>query len=89
MAVLVDRARWPSRGRLWAHLISDASVEELHAFAVRLGVPRRAFSTDHYDVPAELRERALLLGAVPVPSREIILGLRAAGLRRRRSCGPA
>lgn len=33
MAILVDEAHWPWRGRMWAHLISDASVEELHSFA--------------------------------------------------------
>lgn len=43
MAVLVDSAIWPWRGRLWAHLVSDESHEELHAFAERLGIPRRAW----------------------------------------------
>ena len=84
MAVLVDPAIWPWRGRLWAHLVSDASYEELHEFAARLGLPRRAFQGDHYDVPEELRRRAVELGAQAVSGRELILRLRASGLRRPR-----
>ena len=88
VAVLVDPATWPFRGRLWAHLVSDVTYEELHAFAARLGIPRAAFQGDHYDVPAALRERAIELGAAPVTGRELILRLRASGLRRpRRSHG--
>ena len=85
VAVLVDPAIWPFRGRLWAHLISDTSAEELHDFAARLGLPRRAFQGDHYDVPEELRERAITLGAQSVSGRELITRLLASGLRRRRT----
>ena len=69
MAVLVDPLReYPDTGlpfRTWCHLVSDASFEELHAFAARLGIPRRFFQGDHYDLPEHLRARALELGAVP------------------------
>ena len=82
MAVLVDPAVWPWRGQLWSHLVSDVSYDELHQFAARLGVPRRAFQGDHYDIPASLREPALALGAQAVPARELLGRLRAAGLRR-------
>ncbi len=85
MTVLVDAAIWPFEGRRWAHLVSDASFEELHEFAERLGIPRRAFQGDHYDVPTEYRERAIDLGAQPVASRVLVRRLRAAGLRRVRS----
>ncbi len=84
MAILVDSARWPFKGRRFAHLVSDTSLAELHAFAARLGLPDRAFSGDHYDIPADVREQALLLGARAVPSREVVESLRAAGLRRRK-----
>lgn len=87
MAILVDRARWPFRGRMWAHLVSDESFEELHDFAERLGIPRRGFQGDHYDVPEELRRYALSLGAVPVPSSELVRRLRAKGLRKGRREG--
>ena len=89
MAILVDDAVWPWRGRRWAHLVSDESYDELHAFAARLGVPRRGFQGDHYDIPAELRDRALALGAEPVDGRELVRRLRAAGLRRRPRRVPA
>ena len=88
MTVLVDPAVWPWRGQRWSHLVSDESYDELHAFAARLGVPRRAFQGDHYDVPEELRLRAVDLGAQPVTGRELILRLRASGLRRPRPHGP-
>ena len=80
--MLVDPAVWPWRGDRWAHLVSDVSYDELHAFAERLGIPRRAFQGDHYDVPVHVREAALELGAQPVPARELVRRLRAAGLRR-------
>jgi hypothetical protein len=78
----VDPPAWPGRGRLWSHLVSDVSYEELHAFAEMLGVPRRGFDRDHYDVPAERVPVAVWLGARPVSSREIVRLLRGAGLRR-------
>ena len=81
--ILVDPASWRWRGRLWAHLVSDASYQELHEFAELLGIPRRAFQGDHYDVPSEYREQAIALGASAVSSRELVSRLRGAGLRRR------
>lgn len=80
--ILVDEPRWPGRGRLWSHLVSDLCYEELHVFAQMLGVPPRAFDRDHYDI-SELRFRsAVWLGATPVPSRELAARLRESGLRR-------
>jgi hypothetical protein len=69
MTVYVDDAVTLWRGRRWAHLMAD-SLDELHAFAARLGLPRHAFqdktSGAHYDVNAELREHAIALGAVAI-----------------------
>lgn len=69
MAVYVDNAVFPWRGRRWAHLLAD-DVDELHAFAARLGLARARFqdrrSGAHYDIDSALRERALALGAIPV-----------------------
>lgn len=81
MTVLVDDAVWPWRGRRWAHLVSDESLDELHAFAAALGVDERLFDGDHYDVPSELRDGAVGLGAESVSSRELVRRLRASGLR--------
>jgi hypothetical protein len=84
--LLVDDPVWPGRGRaagrLWAHLVSDVSYDELHAFAEMLGAPRRGFERDHYDIPAEMVPRAMLLGASHVTSKELVRRITAAGLRR-------
>ncbi|MFC4009488.1 DUF4031 domain-containing protein [Nonomuraea purpurea] len=88
MSVLIDPPNWPGpRGLMWSHLVSDRSLEELHAFAVRLGVPERAFDRDHYDVPETVHARAVALGAQAVTSRELLRRLVASGLRRRRQRG--
>ena len=69
MTVYVDDAVHLWRGRRWAHLMAD-TLEELHAMAEKLEIPRRAFqnktSGAHYDVPSELRERAIALGATAI-----------------------
>ncbi|GAA4171650.1 DUF4031 domain-containing protein [Gryllotalpicola koreensis] len=83
MTVLIDRPAWPAHGTLWSHLVSDASLSELHAFADRAGVPRRAFDLDHYDVPAERYDELVALGAQPVSMRQLVERLRASGLRVR------
>jgi hypothetical protein len=86
--ILIDPPTWPGHGRLWSHLVSDESLDELHAFADRVGIPRRGFERDHYDVPEHLYARAVEAGAVPVSSRELVQRLHDAGLRRRKA-GPA
>lgn len=83
MALLLDEAHWHWRGRLWCHLVSDTSLNELHSFAEWIGIPRRAFQGDHYDIPDEARGVAIEEGALVVTSREIVLALYAAGLRIR------
>lgn len=79
--ILVDEPRWWWRGRRWCHLVSDAHLDELHDFADQVGIPRRGFQGDHYDIPEEHRHVLLAAGAVPVESRELVRRLRAAGLR--------
>ena len=81
MTVLVDPALWSRHGRFWGHLVSDTSLEELHALARAAGIPDRGFDRDHYDVPAELHARLVELGAVPVTAHELVSRLRASGLR--------
>ncbi|UJP40986.1 DUF4031 domain-containing protein [Cellulomonas palmilytica] len=81
--ILVDPPLWPRHERLWSHLVSDSSLDELHAFAQRAGIPPRAFDLDHYDVPDERYDELVALGAVPVDTRELVRRLRASGLRIR------
>ncbi|MCK7627764.1 DUF4031 domain-containing protein [Streptomyces sp. RS10V-4] len=82
MAVYIDPPTWPGHGRMWSHLVSDRSFDELHRFAARIGAPRRAFERDHYDVPAERYDDAVRAGAVEVGSKELVRRLTQAGLRR-------
>jgi hypothetical protein len=62
-------------------MVSDTSLEELHAIARAAGIPARGFDRDHYDVPAEMIDHLVALGAVRVDSRELVRRLRASGLR--------
>jgi hypothetical protein len=63
-------------------MVSDTSMEELHAFAKRIG--RWAFlHKDHYDLTPQGLEIALRLGAVQVSTRELARRrVRASSLRR-------
>jgi uncharacterized protein DUF4031 len=82
--ILIDPPVWPGWGRVWSHLVSDSSLEELHAFARAHGIPARGFDRDHYDVPSDLYDELVAAGANPVPSRELVRRLIDSGLRARK-----
>ncbi len=82
MAILIDPPKWWHRERWWGHMVSDVSYDELHSFAEGLGVPRRGFERDHYDIPEHLHAAAIESGAQLVTSKELVRRLTAAGLRR-------
>ncbi len=81
MTVYVDDWRQPARaGRItarWSHLTvgPDDGLDELHAFAARIGL-RRAWFQDqpwpraHYDVTDSKRPQAIAAGAVAITWRE-------------------
>lgn len=75
MTVYVDNEQLSWRGKKWCHLVAD-SLEELHGFALKLGLKRAWFqdraSYPHYDVTVSVRDRALQLGAVHGDRRTII-----------------
>jgi hypothetical protein len=84
--ILVDELRHYSHspvacrfGGRWCHMVSDTSEAELHDFAERIGMKRAWFQDrkrfPHYDLTAKRRAVAVFLGAVEVPSRELILRL--------------
>jgi hypothetical protein len=83
VAVLVDPLREYPDADLpwtrWCHMVSDVDFAELHAFAARMGIARRRFQGDHYDLHPELRARAVELGAVEVGTGELVV--RMAGAR--------
>jgi hypothetical protein len=82
--ILIDPPNAAGHGRLWSHLASDTSYDELHVFARLIGIPERGFDRDHYDVPSERYDDVVAAGAFPVTSRELIIRLVRAGLRRRK-----
>ncbi|WP_425831049.1 DUF4031 domain-containing protein [Streptomyces fractus] len=84
MTVYIDPPTWPGHDRMWSHLVSDVSYDELHAFAEGLGVPPRAFERDHYDLPSHRYGDAVRAGAVEIGSKELVRRLTEAGLRRRK-----
>lgn len=81
MTVLIDTPLWPKHDTVWAHLVSDASIEELQAFARRVGLPPRSFDLDHFDVPIERYDELVAAGAEPVSPRELVARLHRSGLR--------
>jgi hypothetical protein len=83
MTVLIDPPQWPAHETLWSHLVSDASIDELHRFARAAGLPPRSFDLDHYDVPRHEYDRLVASGAEPVSANELTRRLIASGLRIR------
>lgn len=84
MTIIIDDAQVPAHDRLWCHLASDESFDELHVFARGVLIPERGFDGDHYDVPIDRRDDLVAAGATQVTSRELVKSLIDAGLRRRR-----
>jgi hypothetical protein len=83
--ILIDPPVWPGWDRVWSHLVSDESYEELHAFARLVGIPVRGFDRDHYDVPSDKYDEMVAAGAIPVASRVLVRRLIESGLRHRKS----
>lgn len=72
MTVYVDDMRARYGRMVMCHMLSDDSVAELHAMADRIGVARRWFQGDHYDVCLSKRARAVEAGAVEVTTRDLV-----------------
>jgi hypothetical protein len=59
----------------WCHMVSDESVEELHQFAAKIGLKRKAFqsiSRPHYDLRPSTRRLAVSMGAQEVGMRDLV-----------------
>ena len=72
MAVYVDDARHRYGRMTMCHMLADTEAE-LHAMADAIGVARRWYQGDHYDVCLAKRAEAVSLGAVEVTQREIAM----------------
>lgn len=74
MTVYIDDMYLYPMGRLgrmkMSHMIADTEAE-LHATAQRVGIARRWYQGDHYDVSMSARARAISLGAVPVTIKQL------------------
>lgn len=74
MTVYVDDMyRYPMGryGRMrMSHMIADTEAE-LHAMAQRIGVARRWYQGDHYDVSMGMREKAISFGARPITLKQL------------------
>ncbi len=82
--ILIDPPVWPGWDRVWSHLVSDESYDELHAFARKVGIPARGFDRDHYDIPSDRYDDMVAAGATPVESRVLVRRLIESGLRHRK-----
>lgn len=87
VAIWIDEPAWPAHGRLWSHVISDTSLDELRDFAARAGIPDRSFEGDHYDIPAERHTAVVQAGATPIGGSDLARRLRDSGLRFRKRRG--
>ncbi len=87
MTVYVDKLRsYPQKatsgsrffgnGKQSCHLATDGELEELHQFAVSIGLKREWFQdhrrVPHYDLTPNKRQRALAKGAQEASSEELI-----------------
>jgi hypothetical protein len=74
MSAYVDDAAIMWKGKARFHMSAD-SLEELHAFAARIGVKRcwfhRGSRYPHYDITLPQRQAALAAGAVAVSQPEM------------------
>lgn len=80
------------RGRRYvmSHMIADTEAE-LHEMADRIGVARKWYQGDHYDITQSKKALAIQHGAKLIPLRELAMRAmeqrrqRAARIRRRRN----
>lgn len=68
--IYVDDMRAPFGRLIMCHMIADTE-DELHAMAARVGVARRWYQGDHYDICLSKRALAVAAGAVEVTQRQL------------------
>ena len=76
MVVYVDASVYPYGRMMMCHMMAD-TIEELHEMVDTIGVDRKHFQGDHYDICKAKRQLAVLAGAVEITGREMV------GVRRR------
>ena len=77
--IYVDKlVAWPSG--VWCHLLTDGPLNELHAFAKKIGLKREWFqpgSTPHYDLKPSKRVMAVKEGAIEADTYKVVEIIRA------------
>lgn len=69
--VYVDDMFAPFGRMLMCHMIAT-TTDELHTMAARIGVARKWYQGDHYDVAKSTRLKAIGLGAQPITMRDLV-----------------
>ena len=85
MTVYVDNMRAAYGRMVMCHMIADTEAE-LHAMADRIGVARRWYQGDHYDICLAKRALAVQAGAVELSQMDlgrIVISRRRAGRTHR------
>ncbi len=59
-------------GHQWCHMMTDGDDDELHAFALRIGMKVAWHQGDHYDLTPGRRAAAVKLGAVQTDGRKMV-----------------
>lgn len=83
MTVFVDDMKAPYGRMIMCHMIADTE-SELHEMAAKIGVARKWYQGDHYDICLSKRAHAIKLGARPITWREagkMTIAKRRAGLK--------
>ncbi len=70
MTVYVDDMRAAYGRMVMCHMIADTD-DELHAMADAIGVARRWYQRDHYDICLSKRRLAISAGAAEITRREL------------------
>ena len=71
MKAAYQPAHRPGRKYVMCHMLAD-SIAELHEMADKIGVARKWFQGDHYDICMSKRVLAIQFGAVEVEIRQIV-----------------
>ena len=74
-------------GHQWCHMLADdADCAELHAFAASIGLKRKWFQRNHYDLTPSRRVLAVQRGAIEVDRYRLVAIIREQ--RRRAALAP-
>jgi hypothetical protein len=77
-------ARFGGKGKWWCHMVTDGDIEELHAFANKIGLKREWFqgppahNHPHYDLTESRQRAAVIAGAALVTSVQLVQILKKA-----------